>query len=83
MTKPLVHGEKLRALRVVTGVGMREVAAAVGCSWRHLQMIETYGRQPGPELLHRIRLELSRLHGRDIALDEFTRAAVITDEAAA
>lgn len=81
MKERTVHGEKLRALRVVTGVGMRDVAAAAGCSWRHLQMIETWNRQPSDELLHRIRRELSRLHGRDIHLDEIT--SPIDDQAAA
>jgi predicted transcriptional regulator len=75
------HGEKLRALRVVTGVGMRDVATAVGCSWRHLQMIETYGRQPSDELLHRLRRELSRLHGRQIDISEICTYA--DNEAAA
>lgn len=70
-----VDGGKLRALRVATGVHMRDVAAAVGCSYRHLQMIEAYGRQPGPELVHRLARELSRLHGRTITVDEFTSPA--------
>lgn len=73
MTKRKVDGGKLRALRVTTGVHMRQVAAAAGCSWRHLQMIETAkedGRQPSPELLHRLLKELGRLHGRVITVDE-------------
>lgn len=81
MKKRIVDGAKLRALRVVTGASMRDVAAAARCSWRHLQMIETWGRQPSPELLHRIRHELSRLHDRDIHLDEFSTDSF--DEAAA
>lgn len=67
-----VHGEKLRELRVATGVHMRDVATAVGCSKRHLQMIETAGRQPSDELAARLALELSRLHGRRVSVDEFT-----------
>lgn len=67
-----VHGDNIRALRVPTGVPMREFADAVGCGWRHLQMIETYKRQPGAELLYRILKELGRLHGRVVTLDEVT-----------
>jgi transcriptional regulator with XRE-family HTH domain len=76
-----VDGGKLRALRVATGVHMKAVARAVDCSWRHLQMIETYGRQPSEELVHRLARELSRLHGRTITVDEFTSPAD-QDEAA-
>jgi transcriptional regulator with XRE-family HTH domain len=67
-----VDGTKLRALRVSTGVHMRALAEAAGCSWRHLQMIETSGRQPSEELLHRFAIELSRLSGRTISVDEFS-----------
>jgi transcriptional regulator with XRE-family HTH domain len=72
MRTHVVHGEKLRELRVATGVRMQDVADAVGCSWRHLQMIETAGRQPSAELVHRLARELSRLHGRTVTIDEFT-----------
>lgn len=67
-----VYGEKLRALRVATGVRMRDVADAAGCSCRHLQMIERANRQPSDELAYRLAMELSRLHRRTIAIDEFT-----------
>lgn len=74
MTKRKVDGAKLRALREPTGVHMRQVAAAAGCSWRHLQMIEAPSgtRQPSPELLHRLLKELGRLHGRVISVAEVT-----------
>jgi transcriptional regulator with XRE-family HTH domain len=76
-----VDGGKLRALRVATGVHMRDVAAAVGCSYRHLQMIEAYGRQPGPELVYRLARELSRLRGHTVTIGMFTSPAE-EDEAA-
>jgi transcriptional regulator with XRE-family HTH domain len=81
MKNRVVYGEKYRALRVQTGAGMREVAAAAGCSWRHLQMIETYKRQPGPELTYRLAHVLSRLAGRTVHVDEFS--APVDNEAAA
>ncbi len=67
-----VDGSKLRAVRVSTGVHMRALAEAAGCSWRHLQMIETSGRQPSEELLNRFAIELGRLAGRPIHVDEFS-----------
>lgn len=67
-----MHGEKIRALRVTTGKHMRELATSAGCSWRTLQMIETWGRQPGPELLHRILNELGKLLGRTVDIDEIS-----------
>ncbi|HEY9418143.1 MAG TPA: helix-turn-helix transcriptional regulator [Pseudonocardia sp.] len=67
-----VDGGKLRAVRVSTGTHMRALAEAAGCSWRHLQMIETSGRQPSEELLNRFAIELTRLSGRPISVDEFS-----------
>lgn len=67
-----VDGAKLRAVRVSTGVHMHTLAEAVDCSWRHLQMIETSGRQPSEVLLNRFAIELSRLSGRSISVDEFS-----------
>lgn len=67
-----VDGSKLRALRVSTGIHMQKLAAAAGCSWRHLQMIETAGRQPSDELLHRFAIELARLSGQAISVEDFS-----------
>lgn len=67
-----VEGKQLRTLRVQVGVSLRELAELVGCSWRHVQMIETAGRQPSIELLHKFRLALATLHDREVHLDEFT-----------
>lgn len=78
-----VQGGQLRTLRVQVGMSLREFADLVGCSWRHVQMIETYERQPSIELLHRFRITLSSLHGRDISLDEFTRRVEGSNKAAA
>jgi transcriptional regulator with XRE-family HTH domain len=75
MRELTVHGEKLRALRVTTGARMQEVASAVGCSKRHLQMIETAGRQPSDELAYRLVHTLTRLHGRPVSVTEFTSPA--------
>lgn len=77
-----VHGEKLRALRVPTGMTMRELAASAGCSWRHLQMIETYGRQPGPELLYRLLAELGKRVGRTIDIYEVFTPDAVQEQAA-
>lgn len=63
-------GARLRALRVPTGVHMRDVAKAARCSYRTLQMIEKHGRQPSGELLSRILRVLGDLHGREIQRDE-------------
>lgn len=63
--------QRLRRLRESTGVSMSSLADAASCSYRHLQMIETTGRQPSPELAHRIARALSQAVGRDVSVDEF------------
>lgn len=86
MKRRTVNGAQLRALREQADVRMADVAAAAGCSCRHLQMIETTPRQPSGELLLHILEELSRHLGRTVSLDEVSTAkdtAKDTVEAAA
>lgn len=70
MKDRIFHGEKLRALRVAAGADIHDFAEVVDYSWRHIQMIETWGRQPSNKLTRRMLAELSRLHGRPITVDE-------------
>lgn len=70
MRNRIFHGEKLRELRLAADVHIRDFADAVDYSWRHIQMIETWGRQPSNKLTRRMLAELSRLHGRTITVDE-------------
>lgn len=70
MRNRIFHGEKLRELRLAVDEDIRDFAEAVDYSWRHIQMIETWGRQPSNKLTRRMLAELSRLHGRTITVDE-------------
>lgn len=70
MRNRIFHGEKLRELRLAVDVHIRDFADAVDYSWRHIQMIETWDRQPSDKLTRRMLGQLSELHGRTIDLDE-------------
>lgn len=50
---------------------MKGVAAAAGCHWHHLQMIETGHRRPSPELAARLAKALSDVSGRTVKVTEF------------
>lgn len=69
------HGEKLRELRLAAGEDIHNFADAIDYSWRHIQMIETWGRQPSNKLVRRILGRLSELHGRTIDVDEVSTPA--------
>jgi len=76
------HGSNLRELRRAVCPDIREFAELVDYSWRHIQMIETWGRQPSDKLVRRFLAELSRLHGRPVNLDEVSTEASAVEDAA-
>jgi len=82
MRDRVVHGEKLRALRQEAGVPIKDFADAVDYSWRHIQMIETWGRQPSKKLLRRILTDLATRLGRDVTIDELSTPTTETQAAA-
>lgn len=76
-------GPRLRVLRQTHGIRMIDLARAVGCSYGHLRMAETGGRQVSTELAYRLARALTALTGRDVTLDEFSTPVVASGEAAA
>ncbi len=65
-------GPRARALRQSAGVRMIDLARAIDCTYGHLRMVETSGRQPSTELAYRIARVLSRHLDRDVGIDELS-----------
>ena len=81
MDQPRYDGPAVRRIRQTAGIRMVELAAAVGCHYRHLAQFEKSTRHVSPEMAYRLAKALTTLTGRTVEVEEFTSRSFREDAA--